>query len=142
MIHCPFFYRKPSGYLNLTILIEIAAFSKCIICLHPHVSQMEHFSNGAILKSNISQMEHFSNGAILKSNISQMGQFSNGAFWGRHHQLDDSLVGQLTSFFGGGEGGLPYLENIMTGNPTFHYKSFSRVHTRSYQLHLKSFCCL
>ena len=42
-------------------------------------------------------MEHFSNGAILKSNISQMEQFSNGAFWGRHHQLDDSLVGQLTS---------------------------------------------
>ena len=41
-------------------------------------------------------MEHFSNGAILKSNISQMEQFSNGAFWGRHHQLDDSLVGQLT----------------------------------------------
>ena len=29
-------------------------------------------------------MEHFSNGAILKSNISQMEQFSNGAFWGRH----------------------------------------------------------
>ena len=25
-----------------------------------------------------------------------MEQFSNGAFWGRHHQLDDSLVGQLT----------------------------------------------
>ena len=45
---------------------------------------MEHFSNGAILKSNISQIEHFSNGAILKSNISQMEQFSNGAFWGRH----------------------------------------------------------
>ena len=41
-------------------------------------------------------MEHFSNGAILKSNISQMEQFSNGAFWGRHHQLDDSLVGKLT----------------------------------------------
>ena len=59
---------------------------------------MEHFSNEAILKSNISQMEHFSNGAILKSNISQMEQFSNEAFWGRHHQLDDSLVGQLTRF--------------------------------------------
>ena len=42
-------------------------------------------------------MEHFSNEAILKSNISQMEQFSNEAFWGRHHQLDDSLVGQLTS---------------------------------------------
>ena len=81
-------------------MIEIAAFSKCMICLHPHVSQImrfsypailkcsnsqiEHFSNGAILKSNISQMEHFSNEAILKSNISQMEQFSNGAFWGRH----------------------------------------------------------
>ena len=25
-----------------------------------------------------------------------MEQFSNGAIWGRHHQLDDSLVGQLT----------------------------------------------
>ena len=64
--------------------------------LKSNISQMEHFSNEAILKSNISQMEHFSNGAILKSNISQMEQFSNGAFWGRHHQLDDSLVGQLT----------------------------------------------
>ena len=41
---------------------------------------MEHFSNGAILKSNISQMEHFSNEAILKSNISQMKHFSNRAF--------------------------------------------------------------
>ena len=65
--------------IELTILIEIAAFSKCRICLHPHVSQMEHFSNGAILKSNISQMEHFSNEAILKSNISQMEHFSNEA---------------------------------------------------------------
>ena len=36
------------------------------------------------LKWSISQIEHFSNGAILKSNISQMEQFSNGAFWGRH----------------------------------------------------------
>ena len=52
--------------------------------LKSNISQMEHFSNEAILKSNISQMEHFSNGAILKSNISQMEQFSNGAFWGRH----------------------------------------------------------
>ena len=66
--------------IELTFLIEIAAFSKCRICLHPHVSQMEHFSNGVILKSNISQMEHFSNEAILKSNISQMKHFSNRAF--------------------------------------------------------------
>ena len=42
-------------------------------------------------------MEQFSNGAILKWSDSQMEQFSNGAIWGRHHQLDDSLVGQLTS---------------------------------------------
>ena len=41
-------------------------------------------------------MEHFSIGAILKWSNSQMEQFSNSAFWGRHHQLDDSLVGQLT----------------------------------------------
>ena len=73
----------------LTLLIEIAAFSECRICLHPHVSQIEHFSNRAFLKSSISQIEHFSN----------MEQFSNGAFWGRHHQLDDSLVGQLTTYF-------------------------------------------
>merc|ERR1711884_224108 len=39
--------------IELTFLIEIAAFSKCRICLHPHVSQMEHFSNGAILKWSI-----------------------------------------------------------------------------------------
>jgi len=44
-------------------------------------------------------MEQFSNGAILKWSDSQMEQFSNGAIWGRHHQLDDSLVGQLTRFF-------------------------------------------
>merc|ERR1712012_773935 len=59
-------------------------------------SQIKHFSNGAILKSNISQMEHFSNGAILKWSNSQIEPFSNGAIWGRHHQLNDSLVGQLT----------------------------------------------
>ena len=64
--------------------------------LKSNISQMEHFSNEAILKSNISQMEHFSNGAILKWSNSQIEHFSNGAFWGRHHQLDDSLVGQLT----------------------------------------------
>ena len=65
--------------------------------LKSNISQMEHFSNEAILKSNISQMEHFSNGAILKWSNSQMEHFSNGANWGRHHQLDDSLVGQLTN---------------------------------------------
>ena len=64
--------------------------------LKSNISQMEHFSNEAILKSNISQMEHFSNGAILKWSNSQIEHFSNGAIWGRHHQLDDSLVGQLT----------------------------------------------
>ena len=65
--------------------------------LKSNISQMEHFSNEAILKSNISQMEHFSNGAILKWSNSQIEHFSNGAIWGRHHQLDDSLVGQLTN---------------------------------------------
>ena len=64
--------------------------------LKSNISQMEHFSNEAILKSNISQMEHFSNGAILKWSNSQIEHFSNGAILGRHHQLDDSLVGQLT----------------------------------------------
>ena len=44
-------------------------------------------------------MEQFSNGAILKWSDSQMEQFSNGAIWGRHHQLDDSLVGQLTTCY-------------------------------------------
>ena len=58
---------------------------------------MERFSNGAILKWSNSQMEQFSNGAILKWSDSQMEQFSNGAIWGRHHQLDDNLVGQLTN---------------------------------------------
>ena len=41
-------------------------------------------------------MEHFSNGAFLKWSNSQIKHFSNGAIWGHHHQLDDSLVGQLT----------------------------------------------
>ena len=41
-------------------------------------------------------MEHFSNGAILKWSNSQIEHFSKSAIWGRHHQLDDSLVGQLT----------------------------------------------
>ena len=58
---------------------QIEHFSNGAI-LKSNISQMEHFSNGAILKSNISQMEHFSNEAILKSNISQMEHFSNGAF--------------------------------------------------------------
>ena len=72
---------------------------------------MEHFSNEAILKSNISQMEHFSNGAILKWSNSQIEHFSNGAIWGRHHQLDDSLVGQLTRKY------VEYLRH----NPTWAY---------------------
>ena len=58
---------------------QIEHFSNGAI-LKSNISQMEHFSNGAILKSNISQMEHFSNEAILKSNISQMKHFSNRAF--------------------------------------------------------------
>ena len=66
--------------IKLTLVIEIAAFSKCRICLHPHVSQMEHFSNGAILKWSISQMEQFSNRTFLKWSISQMKQFSNRTF--------------------------------------------------------------
>ena len=57
---------------------------------------MKQFSNRTFLKWSISQMEQFSNGAILKWSNSQIKHFSNGANWGRHHQLDDSLVGQLT----------------------------------------------
>ena len=57
---------------------------------------MKQFSNRTFLKWSISQMEQFSNGAILKWSNSHIEHFSNGAFWGRHHQLDDSLVGQLT----------------------------------------------
>ena len=62
------------------------------------------------------QIEHFSNGAFLKWSNSQIEHFSNGAFLGRHHQLDDSLVGQLTrpngvffdNFFTGGEQSTKY----------------------------------
>ena len=74
---------------------QIEHFSNGAI-LKSNISQMEHFSNGAFLKWSNSQMEQFSNGAILKWSNSQMEQFSNRAIWGRHHQLDDSLVGQLT----------------------------------------------
>ena len=45
-------------------------------------------------------MEHFSNGAFLEWSNSQIKHFSNGAIWGRHHQLDDSLVGRLTKLEG------------------------------------------
>ena len=41
-------------------------------------------------------MEQFSNRAFLKWSNSQIEHFSKSAIWGRHHQLDDSLVGQLT----------------------------------------------
>ena len=95
-----------------TFLIEIAAFSKCRICLQAHVSQTNSaflkfsisqillFSNPALLKSYNSQILHtqilfFSNPAILKFCNSQILHFSNSAIWGRHRQLDDSLVGQL-----------------------------------------------
>ena len=71
------------------------------------ISQIEHFSNGAILKSNISQMEQFSNRTFLKWSNSQIEQFSKSAIWGRHHQLDDSLVGQLTTQKQQSEGGWP-----------------------------------
>merc|ERR1712208_247373 len=86
---------------------HLCMFLKCSISQMEHfsngaflkwsISQMERFSNGAFLKWSNSQRERFSNGAILKWSNSQMEQFSNGAIWGRHHQLDDSLVGQLTS---------------------------------------------
>ena len=42
-------------------------------------------------------MEQFSNHAFLKWSNSQIKHFSKSANWGRHHQLDDSLVGQITS---------------------------------------------
>ena len=50
-------------------IVFILMFLKCSI------SQMEHFSNGAILKWSDSQMERFSNGAILKWSNSQMERF-------------------------------------------------------------------
>ena len=67
-------------------------------------------------------MEHFSNGAFLKWSNSQIEHFSNGAIWGRHHQLDDSLVGQLTTFqlfefhIGNKYVWIPFLEKIPFSN--------------------------
>ena len=88
-----------NGAILKSNISQMEHFSNGAI-LKSNISQMEHFSNEAILKSNISQMEHFSNGAILKWSNSQIEHFSNGAIWGRHHQLDDSLVGQLTRVWG------------------------------------------
>ena len=62
----PSFIENRLDTLNLTILIEIAASSKCVICLHPQVSQILLFSNHAILKFSNSQIQQFSNFAILK----------------------------------------------------------------------------
>ena len=70
--------------IELTFLIEIAAFSKCRICVQAHVSQILPFSNSVFLKFCFSQILRFSNPTILKSCIlkfcfSQILQFSSFA---------------------------------------------------------------
>ena len=75
---------------------QIVHFSNIAI-LKCSNSQIQHFSNSTFLKWSNSQIEHFSNGAILKWSNSQIEHFSKSAIWVRHHQLDDSLVGQLTT---------------------------------------------
>ena len=53
-------------------------------------------SNLASLNLQVSQSGLFSIGSFLNLVFSQSGLFSIESFWGRHRQLDDSLVGQLT----------------------------------------------
>ena len=62
-----------------------------------YCDHLVRFSIGAILNWIFSQMEFFSIGSFLNLIFSQLDLFSIESFWGRHRQLDDSLVGQLTS---------------------------------------------
>ena len=60
-------------------------------------SQSVLFSISVFLNLCDSQLVFFSICAILNLCNSQLVFFSIKAVWGRHRQLDDSLVGQLTS---------------------------------------------
>ena len=60
-------------------------------------SQLVLFSISVFLNLCDSQLVFFSICAILNLCNSQLVFFSIKAVWGRHRQLDDSLVGQLTS---------------------------------------------
>ena len=60
-------------------------------------SQSVLFSISVFLNLCDSQLVFFSICAILNLCNSQLVFFSIKAIWGRHRQLDDSLVGQLTS---------------------------------------------
>ena len=113
---CNFIILSPSSrfshsaFLNFYIS-QILRFSNPAF-LKSFVSHILCFSNPLILKSFVSQILCSSNPfflkfyksqnpAFLKFCISQILRLSNSAFsncvmWGRHHQLDDSLVGQLT----------------------------------------------
>ena len=59
-------------------------------------SQSGLFSIGSFLNRVFSQSGLFSIWSFLNRVFSQSGLFSIESFWGRHRQLDDSLVGQLT----------------------------------------------
>ena len=59
-------------------------------------SQFDLFSIRSFLNSIFSQFDLFSIGSFLNRIFSQSDLFSIESFWGRHRQLDDSLVGQLT----------------------------------------------
>ena len=60
-------------------------------------SQSVRFSISVFLNLCDSQLVFFSICAILNLCDSQLVFFSIKAVWGRHRQLDDSLVGQLTT---------------------------------------------
>ena len=62
-------------------------------------SQSDLFSIGSFLNLVFSQSGLFSILSFLNLVFSQSGLFSIESFWGRHRQLDDSLVGQLTKCF-------------------------------------------
>ena len=66
-----------------------------------HISQYVFFSISVFLNLCDSQLVFFSICAILNLCNSQLVFFSIKAIWARHHQLDDSLVGQLTSVIWG-----------------------------------------
>ena len=83
-----------SVFLNLcdsqSVLFSISVFLN--LCDFQSVL----FSISVFLNLCNSQSVRFSISVFLNLCVSQLVFFSISAIWGRHHQLDDSLVGQLT----------------------------------------------
>ena len=88
--------KKPLSSLTIRRLQHTEAW--LTFHLNQIFSQLERFSIESFLNRIFSQSDLFSIGSFLNQIFSQSDLFSIESFWGSHHQLDDSLVQQLTNF--------------------------------------------